>query len=121
MAKTFKELVVWQKSHQLVLEIYKTTKSFPSEEKFGLTSDMRRAARSIPTNIVEGFYRKGHNDALRFFTYSEASLEELKYHTLLSLDLGYIDSIKCSELMNLEEEVGRLLDKWQKNYYPTAA
>ena len=118
MRKTFRDLIVWQKAHQLVLKIYQHTKDFPSDEKYGLVSDMRRAARSVPTNIVEGYKRKGYKDALNFFNISEASLEELKYHTLLSFDLGYLDVVKYRELENLEKEVGRLLDKWQKTYHP---
>ena len=118
MAKIFKEIIAWQKAHELVLKIYKYTKDFPTEEKFGLVSDMRRAARSVPTNIVEGFARQGHKDALNFFNYSEASLEELKYHTLLAYDLGYIDQKTYNELIKSEEESGRILNKWMKSYYP---
>ena len=121
MAKTFKDLIVWQKSHNLVLEIYKITKNFPPEEKFGLVSDMRRAARSVPTNIVEGFGRHGYKDAMNFFNRSDASLEELKYQTLLSLDLTFINDMEYKKFMESEEEVGRLLDGWQKSYRPKKA
>ena len=89
---------MWQKAHQLVLKIYQYTKNFPIEEKYGLVSDMRRAARSVPTNIVEGYGRRGYKDALSFFNRSEASLEELKYQTILSLDLGFLSEEKYKEL-----------------------
>ena len=68
-AKTFRDLIVWQKAHDLVLKIYKATRNFPDEEKFGLVSQMRRSALSIPSNIVEGFRRKGR-DKLNFYYYS---------------------------------------------------
>lgn len=118
MAKTYKDIIAWQKAHQLVLKVYKITQKFPKEEKYGLTSDMRRAVRSVPTNIVEGFGRNGYKDALHFYNISEASLEELKYQTLLSLDLIYINKDEYVELKKHEEEVGRLLNGWQQSYLP---
>ena len=116
MSYIFENLVVWKKAHQLVLKIYEYTKDFPKEEKYGLTSDMRRSARSVPTNIVEGYKRKGYKDAQNFFNISEASLEELKYHSLLAHDLEYLDDIKYIKLAEMEDEVGRLLNKWKKEY-----
>jgi four helix bundle protein len=76
--KTFKELKVWEKSHNLVLNIYKLTQKFPSEEKFGLVSQLRRSASSVPTNIAEGFKRNSLKDYLHFLNLSESSLEETK-------------------------------------------
>lgn len=116
--KTFKDLIVWQKAHLLTIEVYKAVKTFPQDEKFGLVSDMRRAARSVPTNIVEGFYRNGFRDALHFFNISEASLEELKYHLLLSVDLFYLDSVQFRNLENKTKEVGKVLNGWIKSYRP---
>jgi four helix bundle protein len=94
MEKTtkFTELIFWQKAHQFVLDVYKATKSFPKEELFGLTSQLRRAAGSIPANIAEGYKKKSKADKLRFLNISEASLEETKYHLILSNDLGYFAS-----------------------------
>ena len=77
--KSFKDLKVWEKSHSLVLKIYKITGSFPCEEKYGLTSQIRRSVSSIPTNIVEGYKRKTTKDYLHFLNISETSLEETKY------------------------------------------
>ncbi|RLF34767.1 MAG: four helix bundle protein, partial [Thermoplasmata archaeon] len=90
--KTFKELKVWQKAHQLVLEIYKITRSFPKEERFGLVIQIRRSVSSIPTNIVEGFKRKSKKDFAHFLNIAESSLEETKYHLLLAHDLKYISN-----------------------------
>lgn len=103
--------------HQLVLKVYEYTKDFPSEEKFGLTSDMRRAARSIKANFVEGYKRKGYKDAMNFFNRSDASLEELEDHTLIALDLKYLPKAYFDELENLEREVAIFLDRWQKEYH----
>ncbi|MCB0167104.1 MAG: four helix bundle protein [Anaerolineae bacterium] len=104
----FQQLEVWQEAHKLTLLVYKITKAFPSEEKFGLVSQMRRAAVSIPANIVEGFKRRSPRDKLRFYNIAEGSLEEVKYFFILSKDLNYISS--ADELINQAEAVGRLLN-----------
>ncbi|MEA3397467.1 MAG: four helix bundle protein [Chloroflexota bacterium] len=75
----FQQLDVWRESHELVLMVYRVTKKFPGDERFGLISQMRRAAVSIPANIAEGFKRHGIRDKIRFYNISEGSLEELKY------------------------------------------
>lgn len=110
-SKRFTELIVWQKAHKLVLEIYKTTKQFPKEETYGLTSQIRRAAISIPANIVEGYRRRGKLDKSKFFNVSQGSLEEVKYFLLLAKDLNYINE---NNLESLTEEVGKLLDSYMK-------
>jgi four helix bundle protein len=89
--RSFKDLFVWQKAHELVIEVYKMTKLFPNEEKFGLVSQMRRAAVSVPANIAEGFIKKGVRDKRNFYNIAQGSLEELKYYLVLSKDLGYIN------------------------------
>jgi four helix bundle protein len=106
-ARSFKDLIVWQKAHQFVLEIYRFTKGFPTDERFGLTSQIRRAAVSVPANIAEGFPKRGPNDKTRFFNIAQGSLEEVHYYLILAKDLGYGDS---SKLLNLCNEVGRLLN-----------
>ena len=109
-AKTFKDLIVWQKAHFFVLKVYKVTQGFPPEEKFGLTSQFRRAAVSIAANIVEGFPKKGDRDKLRFFNYSQGSIEECRYFILLSYDLKYFDEYsKYDDLLN---EVSYLLNSY---------
>jgi four helix bundle protein len=110
--KTFKDIIAWQKSHLLVLQIYQVTKFFPKEEKFGLISQMRRAAISVSANIVEGFARKKIKDTLNFYNMSNSSLEELKYLVLVSFDLDIINNKTFSELAELAEETGRVLQGW---------
>ena len=112
--KTFKDLRVWQKAHELVLEIYKLTQSFPSEEKFGLVSQLRRAASSVPTNIVEGHKKKSTKEYLYFLNRSDASLEETKYHLILAGDLGYISNQSFEEICLPCDDIGRMLSKLQK-------
>jgi four helix bundle protein len=103
----FRQLTVWQEAHKLVLEVYRVTKGYPSDERYGLVSQMRRAAVSIPANIVEGFKRRGIQEKVRFYNIAEGSLEEVKYFIILSNDLDYIAS--KDELMLQAETVGRLL------------
>ena len=89
-AKSFEDLMVWQKAHELVLEIYRVTKEYPSEEKFALVSQMRRAAISVAANIAEGFRKRGIRNKLNFYNIAQGSLDELSYYILLSKDLHYI-------------------------------
>jgi four helix bundle protein len=110
-AQTFKELVVWQKAHQLVLGVYAATKQFPKEEIYGLTSQVRRSSVSVAANIAEGFKKKGVADKLKFMNTSQGSLSETEYHLLLSNDLGYIDA---KGLMENVKEVSRLLEAYIK-------
>jgi four helix bundle protein len=107
--KTFRDLKVWEKAHKLVLEIYKITKNFPNEEKFGLVSQLRRSASSIPTNLAEGFKRKSKKDFAHFVNVAEGSLEETKYTLFLSCELGYLGKSKLDELSKMYDEVGRML------------
>lgn len=111
-SKSFQDLIVWQKAHQFVLEVYKVTKGFPREEIFGLTSQFRRAAISIAANISEGFRKNGKLDKIRFFNTSQGSLEECKYYIILSNDLSYAGS---DRLESLSKEVSRLLDGYIKS------
>ena len=110
-AKKFEDLAVWQKAHGLVLRVYKLTRAFPKEELFGLTAQMRRAAVSVPANIVEGFYRAGRSDKARFMNVAQSSLEELRYYLILSRDLGYLKAgVDSSDL----DEIGRMLGAYQR-------
>jgi four helix bundle protein len=105
--KCFQDLDVWQRAHQLVLAVYRVTKAFPPDEKYGLVSQMRRAAVSVPANIAEGFKRRGRAEKIRFYNIGEASLEEVKYYFILSRDLGYIGD--AERLMSDAEVVSRML------------
>ena len=104
------KLIVWKQSHQLVLKIYEITKGFPNSELFGLTSQIRRAAVSVPSNIVEGKARGFDKEYKRFLLMARGSLEEVRYQLLLAKDLEYIDSNKYEEVINLTNEVGKLLN-----------
>ena len=114
MVKTFKDLKIWRKSHKLVLDVYEVTKIFPGEERYGLVSQLRRSAASIPTNIVEGYKRRSDNDYARFVNIAEGSLEETKYHIILASDLGYIEKAHFNELMDKCEELGKMLSAFYK-------
>ena len=103
----FTDLNVWQKSHRLVLKIYETTKTFPSEEKFGLVSQMRRAAVSVPANIAEGFKKRGKRDKANFYNIAQGSSEEVRYYLILAKDLGYIET--NDELRSNIAEINRML------------
>ena len=105
-ARTFQDLLVWQKAHGFVLEVYAFTAMFPKQETYGLSLQMRRAAVSIPANIAEGFRRRGKADKARFLNMAEGSVEECRYFLILAKDLGYGDTQKLSEAL---EEVSRLL------------
>jgi four helix bundle protein len=106
-ARTFQDLVVWRKAHQLVLAVYSFTAIFPKEETYGLKLQMRRAAVSIPANIAEGFRRRGKADKARYMNMAQGSLEESRYY--LAQDLGYGDT---GSLTTLLEEVSRLLNAY---------
>jgi four helix bundle protein len=97
-AKKFEDLAVWQKAHALVLRVYTMTRGFPKEELFGLAAQMRRAAVSVPANIVEGFYRTGWSDKARFMNVAQSSLEELRYYFILSRDLGYLKPVSTRRI-----------------------
>ena len=88
--KGFQELEVWQRAHQLVLQTYRVTDSFPDRERYGSVSQVRRSAASIPANIAEGFGRRTTKELLQFLANANGSLEETRYFLVLSLDLGYL-------------------------------
>ncbi len=111
-ARTFQDLIVWQKAHQFVLSIYRITESFPKREVYGLTSQFRRAAVSITANIAEGFRKIGKSDKHRFMNIAQGSVEECRYYPILAKDLGYIDT---SALMPQLEEVSKLLDAYSRS------
>jgi len=112
---TFKDLIVWKKSHLLTLEVYKAVASFPRYEEFGLSSQMRRCSSSVPSNIAEGFKKKTTKDSVHFYNIAGCSLEELKYQLILARDLDYIQKEKYKELNNVAEEVSKLLCGWIKS------
>jgi four helix bundle protein len=111
-ARSFQELVVWQKAHELVLDVYRLSRKFPKEETYGLTSQLRRAVVSVPANIAEGFKKRGRNDKIRYLNIAQGSLEETRYYLLLSQDLEYgITTIMTTKL----EEVSRILEAYMSS------
>lgn len=111
-AKSFRELIVWQKAHEMVLEVYRATKMFPKEEQYALTSQIRRSAVSVPANIAEAFKKRSKADKLRILNISQGSLSETEYYLVLSEDLQYGD---MGRLMAKADEVGRLLEGYMKS------
>lgn len=103
----FEQLEVWQVAHKIVLDVYKSTLRLPPEEKFGLTSQMRRAAVSVPGNIAEGFKRRGTPDKKHFYNIAQSSLEELRNYTLLCRDLGF--QMEQDHLSERIDQAGRML------------
>lgn len=110
-AKTFRDLIIWQRAHQFVLAVYRLTATFPKNETFGLTSQLRRAAVSIAANIAEGFKRRGRGDKARFLNIALASLEECRYYLILTDDLSYGEATSA---MTLLEETSRCLEAYVK-------
>lgn len=112
MAQVFQDLVVWQKAHAFVLQVYKTTACYPAHERFGLAFQFQRAAVSIAANIAEGFRKKSSTDKLRFMNISQGSLEECRYYILLSKDLNYINEETYKQLTQSIEDTSRLLNAY---------
>ncbi len=108
-ALRFEDLEVWQKAHQFVLHVYRVTKDFPAEERYGLVSQMRRAAISIPANIAEGFKKRSLKEKIHFYNIAQSSLAEIHYYVILSKDLTYL--IDNQELLERVEEIGKMLHR----------
>jgi four helix bundle protein len=107
--RDFKELKVWQKSHRLTLAVYDATGTFPREETYGLTAQLRRCCASIPANLAEGCGRSGEAELGRFMVISMGSASELEYHLLLAHDLDYLSSQDYQKLSKQTREVERML------------
>lgn len=111
-SRTFEDLKVWQKAHIFVLSVYAVTKMFPSNEAFGITSQIRRSAVSVPANIAEGYKRLTKPDKLRFFNIAQASLEETRYYVILCRDLKYIDETIFTDWQNAIIDISQLLGRY---------
>jgi four helix bundle protein len=109
-AQSYRDLLVWQKSMTLVKVIYKLTAEFPSEEKFGLISQMRRAAVSVPSNIAEGQARNTAGEFVLFISHAEGSLAELDTQLILAVDLGFLTTAKTKSPSDSIEELRRMLN-----------
>jgi len=108
-AKNFTDLIVWQKAHQFVLNVYKYTSTFPKEEIYVLTSQFKRAAISIAANIAEGFKKRSNKDKIKFYNTSQGSLEECRYYLILARGLNYGEN---QQLTNQIIEVSKILDAY---------
>jgi len=109
MIESWKDLEVWQKAHQQVLDVYKLTQKFPSVERFRLVDQLCRASASIPTNIAEGKGRSSLKEYIQFLSIAKGSLEETKYLLLLSKDLGYVDEKRYDGFVQNYDQVGKML------------
>jgi len=111
-AKSFEDVDIWRKAHHFVLGVYKLTETFPNHELYGLTSQLRRAAVSIPANFAEGFGKATRPDKLRFYSIAQGSLEECRYYMILARDLGYGDTGQLrSELDEIAKMLGAYMAK----------
>jgi four helix bundle protein len=107
--RNYRDLMVWEKAHELTLAVYKETNAFPKEERFGLTSQVRRASSSIPANLAEGCGRRSDGEMGRFVQIAMGSGAELSYHLLLCRDLGILGPAEFSHLSSDLEEVMKML------------
>ncbi len=108
--RTFKDLVVWQKAFALSLEVYRVSRDFPADERFGLTQQLRKTVRSVSYNIAEGHKRRSTADYLRFLGIASGSGGELETQLLLARDLGYLDRTDSQRVLGMHAEVDRMLD-----------
>ena len=111
----FKELEIWKKSRTFCVKIYLVTSTFPSEERFGLTNQLRRAAVSIPSNIAEGSSRQSNKDFARFLEIAIGSAYEIETQLLIASDLGFINLDKTDELINILDEIVKMTSKFRSN------
>ena len=110
--RDFRKLKVWEKAHHFTLQVYRITKNFPSDERFGLTIQLRRAAASVPTNIAEGCGRDSERELARFMSIAAGSASEAEYQLLLACDLNYIQDETHRELNQQVNEVKRMLNSF---------
>jgi four helix bundle protein len=110
MGKSYRELLAWQKAMELVTQVYRTTKDFPRDETYGLTSQLRRASVSVPSNIAEGQARFSSKEFHHFLSVARGSLVEVETQILIAENLGYLDSNQREVLINKTSELGRILN-----------
>ena len=120
LLQDYTQLLVWQRSHKLVLELYRATQSFPTVERYGLTAQLRRAALSVPTNIAEGSRRTAPKEYAYFLNIAGGSLSETQYLVLVSRDLGYIATSLASKYLSETTELLRMLTGLRKKVQQAA-
>jgi four helix bundle protein len=111
----FRNLKVWEKAHAFTLDVYQRTRGFPSDERFGLTSQLRRSSSSIPSNLAEGCARTGDVEFARFTNIALGSASEADYQLLLARDLGYLDAATYKQLFDKVTEVKRMLNAFERS------
>lgn len=111
----YRSLIVWQKAYLFTLEIYRITKKFPKEELYGLTSQLRRAASSVPVNIAEGYGRSSTKEYLQFLSIARGSIFEVETLLLIVRDLGYMDQQEFGKLEQNQKEIARMLHGLKKS------
>lgn len=112
MTTRFEDVIAWQKARVFINHVYKVAKKFPDEERFGLTSQFQRAAVSVAANIAEGYKRIGKDDKLRFYNYSQGSLEECRCYIYLSQDFNYISPDEANAMINEIKETSKVLNSY---------
>jgi four helix bundle protein len=110
----FRNLVVWQKAHSLTLDVYRSTRGFPDDERYGLTSQLRRSCASVPANLAEGCARGSDIDFARFVNHAAGSASETDYHLLLARDLSYFSESVYEPLFHQISEVKRMLNSFER-------
>ncbi len=116
--KSHRDLIAWKKAIDLTVDVYRVTKAFPSDERFGLTSQIRRASSSVPANIAEGQGRRSKREFVQFLCHARGSLLELDSHLELALRLEYIDKLNFSGLREQVDEVGRIINGLVRSLTP---
>ena len=116
--KSYRDLIVWQKSMELVERVYRMTNAFPTNELYGLSSQVRRAAVSIPSNIAEGQARKSTAEFLNFLSIAQGSRAEVETQTLIAQRLGYVTENQITEIMSLLEEISKMLNTLRAKLHP---
>ncbi len=119
-ARGYKDLLVWQKGMQLAKQVYRITRTFPNEEKFGLVSQMRRAAVSVPSNIAEGQARHTTNEFVQFVSHAEGSLGELDRQLILALELGFCSEQRSAEASGLLSDLRKMLNALRRTLVASA-
>ena len=115
MVESYRDLEVWQKARELVRRIYRLTQTLPGTERFGLISQMQRAAVSAPANIAEGWSRGQTRDYIRFLSIARGSLAEIETYLILCVDLQYVSEDKLSDLCTFTQQIGRMLNGLQQS------
>jgi four helix bundle protein len=110
--KTFEEVPAWKSAHEATLLIYKASSKFPKRELYGLTSQIRRSASSVPANIAEGFYRKTTKELIKFLYNARGSCGETIYHLILARDLKYLETKEYNHLYQIYNDLAKQLNNW---------